>query len=477
VSGTKKPSQPTTNTSYKSEDFDNAIQTQRPETKNVELSTGWNASNFFGLDVLNKMIEDFFTPEENKAKIWNAVCLHEGIAGLGDDFKVKVRARIPQLHSHLPLPRSANDFDVIELYPIYVAESIQSIGGAMPKPGQIIEVEHSNNKLMFMGYGSAKIRKLTGDNMSFLAGQEEPNAQFKACFENYPPTGVAEPSGQPVETQDAKKVLEKAIELNWAAQNGGDTLPTDPEEATALKLRKYNAQTDAQKKALRAQAVQVLNKTSSDGPNTIAGAVTRLMTPPKFSQRKYEGTPCSKIFKLGEIIQGDRKLSEAGMHLLHKLEGKKSKPYQDSAGWWTVGIGSLIDRRKPSGKKRFEVYKKLASAAGHSAAKIEAYQAPLTDAQINNMAKADYKKFEDTVNRQFKGVGLTQRQFEALVSFSYNAGSVKNPLRDAVKANPNDAAIGRYWVNQTVTTNNGTVYNKGLVSRRKKELDHYFGKI
>src|SRR5690606_11486405 len=36
------------------------------------------------------------------------------------------------------------------------------------------------------------------------------------------------------------------------------------------------------------------------------------------------------------------KLSEAGKYLLYKLEGYSVKPYLDSAGYYTIGIGHLI---------------------------------------------------------------------------------------------------------------------------------------
>jgi murein DD-endopeptidase MepM/ murein hydrolase activator NlpD/beta-lactamase superfamily II metal-dependent hydrolase/3D (Asp-Asp-Asp) domain-containing protein len=73
-----------------------------------------------------------------------------------------------------------------------------------------------------------------------------------------------------------------------------------------------------------------------------------------------------------------------------------------------------------------------------------------------------------------------QCQFDALVSVSYNAGpgSITNSsskLHQAIKKNPDDeATIRACW--ESYKTTGGGKHMEGLVKRRKKECDMYFGK-
>jgi GH24 family phage-related lysozyme (muramidase) len=47
----------------------------------------------------------------------------------------------------------------------------------------------------------------------------------------------------------------------------------------------------------------------------------------------------------------------------------------------------------------------------------------LSNSQGTELLKKDLTQFEDSVNQEFAGVNLTQNQFDALVSFSYNTGA------------------------------------------------------
>ena len=48
---------------------------------------------------------------------------------------------------------------------------------------------------------------------------------------------------------------------------------------------------------------------------------------------------------------------------------------------------------------------------------------PLTQTGAENLLRKDLKTYEASVNKEFKGVKLTQGQFDSLVSFSYNLGA------------------------------------------------------
>jgi lysozyme len=452
-----------TTTGTKSEIFDNQLNTDRPGDKQIPIKAGFNVAQS-GLDILNTMVERFFTVEKNDGNIYEAICLHNAIEGQGKDYKIKVRARIPAIHGHLPLPRNGKDYAVMMLYPEYVAENESTIGGK-PQAGQIIEVVHKNNNLLFHGYGTGKIRTITGGQGAFTAGIEEPSEPFKACFENYPPTGVT-PKPSKIQEDVEAKALELAKKAYAVANPGTEAEATAgwnalPADAKVPLLALYHGPA---MKELKVTAEEMRSPTSTTTP---------------FKDREFEGQPCSKFFKLGDVIQGDRKVSAAGEKLLHLLEGVRVKPYRDSARdkWWTVGMGSLIDKRRADGKKRFKKYKEFVIAnKGGTEAQAEAYQGTINEDQMNILADQDIIRFEKVVNKQFppKDVPLTQNQFEALVSFAYNAGSVHKPLREAVRMNPNDPAIGRIWVNQTITA--GGDHSPGLIKRRKKEVDFYFGK-
>jgi Phage lysozyme. len=47
----------------------------------------------------------------------------------------------------------------------------------------------------------------------------------------------------------------------------------------------------------------------------------------------------------------------------------------------------------------------------------------LTKSEAEQLLRNDLKKYEASVNKEFAGVNLTQSQFDALVSFSYNLGA------------------------------------------------------
>ena len=87
---------------------------------------------------------------------------------------------------------------------------------------------------------------------------------------------------------------------------------------------------------------------------------------------------------------------------------------------------------------------------------------------------ADVEKFVRGVNRLKQGTRLTQNQFDALVSFSFNCGLgalERSTLLKKVKRNPNDPTIedafkAYRYVNK--------VENAGLLARRQKESNLYF---
>ena len=93
-------------------------------------------------------------------------------------------------------------------------------------------------------------------------------------------------------------------------------------------------------------------------------------------------------------------VSDKCINMIKHHEGFVRKPYQDPIGLWTVGVGHLIG----DGKKLPKEWNK-----------------EFTDEEVDNILCEDLERFEIGIQRLTK-VSLTQSQFDALVSFSFNVG-------------------------------------------------------
>ena len=94
-------------------------------------------------------------------------------------------------------------------------------------------------------------------------------------------------------------------------------------------------------------------------------------------------------------------LSENGIKLIKSFEGLRLSAYRDVAGIWTIGYGST---RYHDGKP-VKPGDKLAD-----------------EQQADALFSNTLGQYEEAVNQYVK-VPLTQSQFDALVSFTYNEGT------------------------------------------------------
>ena len=94
------------------------------------------------------------------------------------------------------------------------------------------------------------------------------------------------------------------------------------------------------------------------------------------------------------------KTSPAGLAIIKKFEGFRSKPYLCPAGVATIGYGSTY------------------YADGRP---VKMTDAPITEAQAQELLQTTLAKYEDCVNGAVK-MPINQNQFDALVSFTYNVG-------------------------------------------------------
>lgn len=159
-----------------------------------------------------------------------------------------------------------------------------------------------------------------------------------------------------------------------------------------------------------------------------------------------DGVVGIKTFKALETNKKQsNNLSDNGMKLLEQFEGLRLEAYLDSAGIATIGFGTI---KYPSGSKV-----KLGDKT--------------TKAQAKEYKLHDLKEFESTVNTSVK-VPLTQNQYDALVSLSYNIGSgaFKNStLLKKLNASDYKGAAEQFLVWNKVNSKRV----QGLVNRREAE--------
>ena len=140
------------------------------------------------------------------------------------------------------------------------------------------------------------------------------------------------------------------------------------------------------------------------------------------------------------------KVSDKCINTIKHHEGFVRKPYQDPIGLWTVGVGHLIG----DGKKLPKEWNK-----------------EFTDEEVDNILCEDLERFEIGIQRLTK-VSLTQSQFDALVSFSFNVGLgnfQSSTLRSKLNRGDYEGASNEFpkWRKA------GGKILKGLVKRRADE--------
>jgi lysozyme len=155
------------------------------------------------------------------------------------------------------------------------------------------------------------------------------------------------------------------------------------------------------------------------------------------------------------------KVSQKCIEQIKKDEGVRNKPYQCPALLWTVGVGHVIDPNHA--KVPMADRKALPIPAG--------WDRVLTSSEIDDILRTDLNRFEAGVLRLIK-VPLTQGQFDALVSFSFNVGlgNLQNStLRMKVNRGEYEAAAEQFLV----WTKAGGKVLPGLVKRRTHEKEMF----
>ena len=151
------------------------------------------------------------------------------------------------------------------------------------------------------------------------------------------------------------------------------------------------------------------------------------------------------------------KVSQKCVEMIKHHEGVRTKPYQCPALLWTVGVGHVIVPEH--GRLKLEERKNLPIPDG--------WNRVVPMGEVDDILKKDLARFESGVSRLCP-VSLTQGQFDALVSFSFNVGLgnlQRSTIRMKVNRGDMDGAAEAFldW------TKAGGKVLKGLVSRRNDE--------
>ncbi|MCS2160353.1 lysozyme [Scandinavium sp. H11S7] len=135
---------------------------------------------------------------------------------------------------------------------------------------------------------------------------------------------------------------------------------------------------------------------------------------------------------------------EKGVQLICQFEGLRLERYRDAVGLWTIGYGHLILKEEIS---------KLVK---------------ITTGEAKQLLRKDLKRTEEGVKKMLSRC-VTQSQFDALVSFSFNLGVgnlKKSTLLKKVNAGDIKAAALQF---QKWNKAGGKVLS-GLTRRREAEM-------
>ena len=145
-----------------------------------------------------------------------------------------------------------------------------------------------------------------------------------------------------------------------------------------------------------------------------------------------------------------RTVSENLIAVLKQLEGFSANAYV-SCGQWSIGYGT-------------------AGSPGQT----------ITEAEADKALRDHLKAVEDKLNAFDAGwnLKLTQQQFDALASLSYNVGTgwmnTSGRLRDAITGK---ASEDKFLFGMSLWANNGTSPDPGLLQRRMAEADIYLNGV
>jgi GH24 family phage-related lysozyme (muramidase) len=142
-----------------------------------------------------------------------------------------------------------------------------------------------------------------------------------------------------------------------------------------------------------------------------------------------------------------RSVSQTGINLIKQFEGCRLQAYQDSVGVWTIGYGTTSADKSITGTNIY-------SGLSISQATAE-----------NWLRKSLNNKYAPLVNKYDSKYKWTQNEFDALISFAYNIGSIDQLTASGSRSRATIASKMLEYCHA------GGKKLEGLVRRRQAEHD------
>ena len=149
-------------------------------------------------------------------------------------------------------------------------------------------------------------------------------------------------------------------------------------------------------------------------------------------------------------------ISQNGLKFIKDHEGCVLHPYNDAAGYATIGIGRLIAKRpvNEADKKQYAVF---------------------TETDALNLLHTDVSQFVQGVNTLVTNKDINQNQFDAMVSLAFNVG-MGNFANSSVLRFTNTKQYDKASAAFLLWNKAGGKVLAGLTKRRQDEANLYLTK-
>lgn len=164
-----------------------------------------------------------------------------------------------------------------------------------------------------------------------------------------------------------------------------------------------------------------------------------------------------------------RRMSPEGRAKLAEWEGRRRTPYNDSAGKLTIGVGHLLtEKEKIQGVLEIQY-------PGEALPRRVPWRGGISEQDMDLLLVDDLFEAERAVTEAVK-VSLTQRQFDSLVSFTFNLGEgalLQSTMLKRLNENRKSRvpAEMKRWNKARDPKTNQLVKVAGLVNRRAAEVE------